>query len=193
MAIRYFKVDNRRFSFRECWHLAPGILAKLFLLGAKLLGIRFRAGEGYPLPDAVLELQVTEAELPDEARNELAPVLAEFQALGFHSPQFQFARNTLAPNVQVVIVTLLHAAGEMLGFIAYSKTTLVQPPRVKIQSSFTSLLSDERQLTTSNASRQLDPLPGCQVAYHTGRSPAATYEAHRARLQNRATPERSSR
>src|SRR5437868_12319422 len=124
MATRYIRTDNRRLTYRECWNLAPGS-GKIILIGAKLFGIPMKLAAGAPLTDVVMETLITPEEMIPEARERVANGIARLQALGFLEPQYISTKNSLLRGVYVVILAMRHRSEEVIGRVAFIRTTLV--------------------------------------------------------------------
>ena len=61
----YFRTDNRKLTFRECWWLARGWRV-IFLWAPKVLRIPMELGAGLPRPRPFEERWVDPAQMPPE-------------------------------------------------------------------------------------------------------------------------------
>src|SRR5688572_2769763 len=95
----YWRVDNRRFSLRDCWGLSNrAITTFVVLFLAKLLRIRIN------LPSLGLrsrtwrDLEVTREDLSAAVERTLLPRVQEALALGFHLVGWQSVQEEFAEN-----------------------------------------------------------------------------------------------
>ena len=81
----FYKIDSRRFSFREYWWGMPNPLVVLVWL-LKFLRIRLPASVDDPNVESLEPFRVTPDQLPDEVRGKFHAFHEELCSLGFHSP-----------------------------------------------------------------------------------------------------------
>src|SRR5262245_4966733 len=74
-SLTYYRLDNTRLSFGECWRIG-GRLGWLLCLW-KLFGKRVPLGEGLPEPRPIADTRIEESEVDAEERASLAPLLHE--------------------------------------------------------------------------------------------------------------------
>ena len=172
------QVDNRRFSFTECWYLAPGWFSRTIVLFAKIFRIRLKMGPPIPMAARARDYEIQEENIPPHILGEIAPLLQELTALGFNSPQFSMATTRKVQNVEVCSVALPHRSGEMLAHVCYTKLTTLHPPLLRVFAGLQTRIGDDRSLSTTSGPRQMDPVRGDLVWYHIGMPVRELFEAH---------------
>jgi hypothetical protein len=79
---KYYRMDNRNLSFRDCWYLTKNSGA-LVLWGAKILHIPMDFGTYLPEPANFPDLLIEERELTPECRLKAAPALRDLETMVF--------------------------------------------------------------------------------------------------------------
>ena len=179
--VEYFRTENRKLTFRECWWLARSWRV-LFLWVPKILGIPMELGAGLPAPRPFEERWVDPATLPPDVREKLEAQARELMGFGFDQCHY----HVLVGNLMTTDsggCYLLHASGEIVATILYART--FSPDGGIHRSDVTAFLTPllhERMLVTTDQAQKLESSPGDDIVRLPGAPLSNLYLAHQSRV-----------
>jgi Zn-dependent protease len=164
----FYRLDSRNVELREYSFGTPAWLMPVAVL-LKVLRVPVSGSSDEPPVESLRPFEVTEDQLPAEARARFAPLYEELTSLGFHSPVYHFILDPLH-NTEIVWATFPHVNGEALARIHYRLFN--QPPNAKVHF-FPQFISSFQDGTTviSSGGKQDMLTPGTVRSLHM---PAAT-------------------
>ena len=177
----YFRTENRKLTFRECWWLARGWRV-IFLWVPKVLGIPMELGAGLPRPRPFAERWVDPAQMPREVREKLEARSHELMKLGFDLAHYHVLVGNLMTS-EAGGCYLLHASGETVVTTLYARS--FAGPGDFHESDVTAFLTplaNGKMLVTTDQEQKLESAPGDDIVRLPHTRPTDLYLAHEARL-----------
>ena len=178
----FYKIDGRKISFAEYWHLSPNwqVLIPWIM---KLLGMPLKIPTGVPHPSALDEYQVTEDQLAPEVLKAMSVARGEMEQAGFHSPAWIHMPD-LQGNTATSGASFLHSSGKVVGRVMYTKAKAAMANLVieKLSIFFITPLTDGRILVTTNMPPSFRGLPYVSVQRRPGAPARELYELHMQRV-----------
>jgi hypothetical protein len=116
-AMKYYKINSRKISFGEYWHISSG---SGFLIGwlGKLLGIPISFSKGIPEPQPFRENIIEANAIPPGVLKKLNSAVLDFRQLGFNQFWFYTLKNSLMAG-SAYGVQALHSSHRTMGKIIY--------------------------------------------------------------------------
>jgi Zn-dependent protease len=185
--ITYFRTENRKLTFRECWWLARGWRV-LFLWVPKVLRIPLELGAGLPAPRPFEERWVDPATLPAEVREKLEQKSQELMKHGFDLCHYHVLVGNLLTSDSGGCY-MVHATGEIVATFLYARS--FADDGSSHQSEVTALLTpleDGAMLVTTDQAQKLESSLDDDIA----RRPGAGIEELLALHQERLTAARAA-
>jgi hypothetical protein len=152
---RYYRFVYWRLTYRECWRVAPNVLAFVISAIFKTLRINPAAQLVPPYPDRLDLIELDE--LPLHVRERMQPALGAGETLGL--------RIKLCRRVGVIgsgerfQVVMLRGDGLCTVTLTYSRVFVRAVERTVLQVDVASRLQDGRRAATTDPSRSLTSLP----------------------------------
>lgn len=176
----YYKTDNRKLTFRECWNLTRSPLV-LVLWFTKLFHIPLKLTSGLAYPESILDWEIQEEELSPVVRSPLAEPVADLLQLGFHSPFYYTMKDHLCP-MDFGAVSVLHESQDAFAVVLHVRDRTVHPPKTTTVVVMVTLRADGTFLATTNRRAELDGVPDDETYRIVGASPEVLLDAHLQRI-----------
>jgi Zn-dependent protease len=192
----FYKIDSTRVSLREYWWGARSAFVFLIACCIKLLRIRLPSSADDPNVESLHPFEMAESSFPEDVRTRLAPLTAELQQLGFHSPAFHAIEDAFH-RTTTYLVTLRHTSGEAFGRIHHRIWTYPHPAKVSLFAEFVSAFEDGSFLWSLASKPDMQAPPSCRTNRRVGASATALWSAHleelgRARFSKAVVPMRTT-
>ncbi len=179
-SLDYYRVNNLRLTYLECWRLTyswkvlvPGI-AKLFRLPLTLV-------EGMATPRPFIENLVAPENLSPDTLAHLDKMRTECESLGFNDAIYYKPKQSFLP-VEAGNCVLREPSGEAIAHLFYGRAQASGKSR-RLVVCFYTALADGKLLITSNHRRGFTGPPGNDGVCRHGASAPVLYLEHRRRLQ----------
>ena len=178
----YFRTENRKLTFRECWWLARSWRV-IFLWVPKVLGISMELGAGLPRPRPFEERWVDPAQMPREVLEKLEARSHELMKLGFDLAHYHVLAGNLMTSESGGCY-LLHASGEMVVTILYARS-FAGPGNIHESDviAFLTPLANGKMLVTTDQEQKLESSPGDDIVRQPQARLTDLFAAHQARLE----------
>ena len=175
-AMKYYKTDSRKISFREYWHISRGTG---FLIGwfNKALGIPMNFIKGIPEPQAFREKIIEAETVPSKILTKLNSSVLDLKQIGFDQFWYYTSKNSLTEGAAYG-VQALHSSQKTIGKIVFASFR----SRESLALVFVSELNDGTFSGTTNNRRQFNPPPGYIVSRQARASAAELWELHQNKL-----------
>jgi hypothetical protein len=181
--VKYYKIDSRRVSFREYWHIAHGMGIFIGWIN-KVLRRRIALASGMPEPQPFRDKVIERESLPPLMMKRFDGAAEDLRRLGFDQFWLYGAKEKLTGGISCGMVAL-HPAKTATAKVIYA---LFRGREVQV-TIFQSELADGTILATGNKKRDFNPLPGVIVQRHVGESAAGLWKRHQGRIE--ALPSRN--
>jgi len=175
-----YKIDARKITLAE-YSYDSKVMGPVAWFFAKYFGATGPASTDDPPVDVLGPLEVGEGEVPEEVRAGFAPLRAELEGLGFHSPIFHALKDALS-STQYYWATFCHAEGDTLARIQFRHWSTPVPPKVYLAPLFISGFSDGTWLVSTAAKPDMLAPPPMRELRMRGASATALWQAHAAEL-----------
>ena len=179
--ITYFRTENRKLTFRECWWLARSWRV-LFLWVPKVLRIPLELGAGLPAPRPFEERWVDPATLPVEVREKLERKARELMTLGFDLCHYHVLVGNLMTSDSGGCY-MVHASGEIVATFLFARS--FADDGSSHQSEITALLTplaDGSVLVTTDQTQKLESSPTDDILRQPGAGAEELLAAHQLRV-----------
>jgi Zn-dependent protease len=178
---KYFRTENRRLTFRECWWLAPGWRV-LFLWIPKVLRIPLELGAGLPAPRPFEERWVDPASLPPEVREVLDVKARGLMKLGFDLCHYHVLVGSLMTSESGGCY-MVHASGEIVATILFARNYADNGSTNEGEvTAFLTPKLDGSMLITTNQAQKLESSPANEVLHQPGAFAETLLASHQERL-----------
>jgi Zn-dependent protease len=176
-----YTVDTAQRTAREVWWWSRGPAA-LFAYLQWAFRRRLLCSVDDPPVAELRPFAVAADAVPADAREALAPAVAELAKLGFDPPTWHLIDDDLL-HTRTVLATSAHPSGEAFARLHCRRFSFTAPPRVTQFAEFVSACDDGTVLWTLSTGPSFEPPPECLVERHPAATPSALWAAHRERLQ----------
>lgn len=177
----YFRTENRKLTFRECWWLARGWRA-VFLWVPKLLGIPMELGAGLPCPRPFAERWVDPAQMPGEVRENLESRSHDLMKLGFDLAHYHVLAGNLMTSESGGCY-MINGSGETVATILYARSFAEDGQFHESDvTAFLTPLTNGRMLVTTDQEQKLESSPGDDIVREPNARVADLLAEHGARI-----------
>ena len=178
---RYYRTENRKLTFRECWWLARGWRV-LFLWVPKLLHVPLELGAGLPAPRPFEERWVDPATLPAEVREKLERKAHALMRLEFDFCHYHVLVGNLLTSDSGGCY-MMHASGEIVATFLYARNFAEDGSSHQSDvTAFLTPLADGSMLVTTDQSQKLESPSHDDIRREPGASLEELFSVHRARV-----------
>lgn len=172
-----YKINSSKVSLKEMmWYgsFVPQLIGKVFR-------IQNPSSTDDPPVDSILPCQVAEEAIPESVHQTFAPLRAQLQNLGFHSPVFQYLHHSYT-NTQYFWVSFMHTSGQVAARLTFRYWTTPIPARSHVFCSFVSAFEDGSWLITTSGKPDLLRPAQVHELRMTGAMPDQLWQAHAGEL-----------
>ncbi len=179
--ITYFRTENRKLTFRECWWLARGWRV-LFLWVPKLFHIPLELGAGLPAPRPFEERWVDPATLPSEVREKLERKAQELMTLGFDLCHYHVLVGNLLTSDSGGCY-MVQAGGEIVATFLYARSFADNGSSHQSEvTAFLTPLANGVMLVTTDQAQKLETAPTDDIVRLPGVNAEVLLAEHQERV-----------
>ena len=176
----FYKIDSRAVSLREYWWSHPASV--LVAAPLKLLRVRVPSSTDDPNVESLAPFETSAGSIPDDVREQFAPLAQELEASGFHSPIHHVIEDDVH-QVETHLATYVHESGQAWARIHRRRWTLQTPPRESLFTEFVSPFGDGNFLWSLSSKPDMLAPESCRVVRKTGAMPGELWQLHQAGLE----------
>jgi Zn-dependent protease len=179
----FYRIDSRAVSLREYWWSHPASIFVAALL--KLLRVRVPSSTDDPNVESLAPFETEAGSMPEDVREQFAPLAQELEASGFHSPIHHVIEDDLH-HFETCLVTFAHDSGQAWARLHRRRWTLQTPPKEVLFTEFVTPFRDGSFVWSLSSRPDMLSPKSCRIVRKTGASPAELWAAHEAAVEKEA-------